>query len=322
VKHLIVGGAGQDGTLLTAQLLSQGQNVHPLGLKPGLITGTRYIVCDVNNHEDVKKYIKEIRPDRIYYFAAHHKSSEQKELDFQEDLKLSLQTNTDSFVNVLDQVLKYSPSCRVLYASSCRIFGEGKGDLLTEDSPYRPVCTYGVSKVMAMEIAKLYRKEKNLFVSSAILFNHESELRPKEFLTRKILTAVLEARKIPDTKIEVMSLDSLTDWGYARDYVRGMKMMLDLDEPDDFILGSGQLHTVQYFIETAFSLMGLNWQNHVTVNPAINTPKKWMLRGSSQKLQSKSNWTSQYDFVNMIQDILNRIEIYDKMKPFQFQSYL
>jgi len=320
VKHLIVGGAGQDGTLLSAQLLSQGQQVYSISLTKGPLIGVNYILEDINNCKNIEKRIEEIKPDRVYYFAAYHKSSENKNsntLDI--DIILNTDTNALSFAHLLECLTKYAPHSKTVYASSCRIFGTNIKELITEATPLNPECPYSLSKTVGMYIAKQYRKQKQLFVTNAILFNHESELRTSSFISKKIVLGALNARKNLKTKLEINNLAAKADWGHARDYVRGMKMMLDLNEPDDFILGSGKLHTVEEFVAEAFNSIGLDWKEFV-VNKNL-TDKNWNLYGTSKKLEEKTTWKPNYTFQSMIEDIIHRTT-FNELRPAQFQFYL
>lgn len=318
MRHLIIGGSGQDGTLLAAQLLAQGQEVYSYSRHPGILQGVSYVVGDVVQEEELEGCIESLKPDKIYYFTAHHTSSES---NHNKDVLISLDTNTRAFIRLLDVVVKNNLTPTIVYASSCRVFGYGDGSLLTEQNQFNPQCVYGATKATATQIAKHYRETKDVNVSSAILFNHESELRKPSFVSKKIVLGAIKARKDPSTKIQIMSLNDVVDWGSARDYVAGIKAISYSDQPDDYIIGSGELHSVREFIQIAFSSLGLDWQNHIIESTPQQT-SKWQLRGSSQKLKDKIGWAPIHNFESMVHDMLQRTEFYDLQKPTQFQFYL
>lgn len=318
MKHLIVGGAGQDGTLLAAQLLAQGQEVHSYSRRPGLLQGVTYITGDVTKEDELECCVEALAPDKIYYFAAHHTSSEANHND---NVLLSLEVNVRAFVRLLDTIVNNKIKADIVYASSCRIFGYGDGSLLTEYDKYAPQCIYSTTKAAATQIAKHYRENKDVNVSSAILFNHESELRNPSFVSKKIVLGAIKSRKEPNTKIQVMSLNDLVDWGSARDYVAAIKAISYSNLPDDYIIGSGELYSVREFAQLAFGSLGLNWQDHI-IESAPQLTSKWQLRGSSQKLKDKIGWQPYHNFESMVQDMLQRTEFYDKQKPVLFQFYL
>jgi GDPmannose 4,6-dehydratase len=320
VKHLIIGGSGQDGTLLSAQLLSQGQEVYSLSKNVGKLKGVTHITCEVSDTDNFTRFIKEVSPDRLYYLAAFHNSSENTK-QF-ENLRSNFQINSDGFQYTLETLHEYRPQCQVVYASSCRVFGKRSDNKLTEDSPQNPFCAYGISKMMGMQIAKYYRNHKNMHVSSAILFNHESELRPQSFLSKKIILGALDARKNPKTKVRLLSINDVADWGHARDYIQGMLLMSNASQPDDYILSSGQLHTVGQFAQIAFECLGLDWKDYVEVELPGKTTPSWILCGSSDKIKKQLNWTPQYNFLTMIQDLIHRTDFYEKQLPTHFQFYL
>lgn len=320
MKHLIIGGSGQDGTLLSAQLLSQGQEVYSLSESVGKLKNLAHITCKVDDTENFVRFIKEVSPDRVYYLAAYHNSSENKK-EF-EDLRLNIQINSDGFQHTLETLYKHKPDCHVVYASSCRVFGKRSDIKLTESSPLNPFCAYGISKLIGMQIAKYYRVHKNMHVSSAILFNHESELRPSHFVSKKIILGALEARRNPKVKIKLLTLNDVADWGHARDYVTGMLLMSNAQVPEDYVLSTGRLHTVGQFAQTAFECLGLDWKEYTEVEQPYNTTPNWVLCGNPDKIKKKLSWHPQYDFYTMIQDIVHRTDFYEKQKPTHFRFYL
>jgi GDPmannose 4,6-dehydratase len=235
-----------------------------------------------------------------------------------------LRLNAIAFSETLGSARKYCPESRILYASSCRIFGEGIGALLNESAAINPVCSYGISKVAGMGSAKLFRNNHGLFVSSAILFNHESELRSSNFLSKKLALAAVRAKTNQSYTVRVSSLDAVADWGSARDYCQGMTAMLEVNKATDFVIASGELRTVRDFAEECFNVFGLNWRKHVKVETCSSPGRAWKLRGDSTLLQTRSSWRPKKSFAAMVQDLVLRTESLETygQRSSNFHSYL
>lgn len=322
MRCLVVGGSGQDGILLSAQLLAQGNRVVSISRRPSPLAAAEHYCIDVIDSYEVDRLIKDIRPNQVYYLSAHHRSSEDRRPPLHQDLAESLAVNTQAFARLLEVVSTTAPEARVVYASSCRVFGLGDGSLLNESSPRQPACAYGISKTAGMAIADLFRRERALFVSTAILFNHESELRGDTFLSKRLATAALAARSNPSIHIHVESLDAVADWGSARDYTTAMMRIASAATADDFVVASGRLRTVGDLAKATFAAVGLDWRRHVTTSADDASRPRWRLVGDSTKLTSRTGWRASSDFDAMVRDLVTRMERHGSERPADFHSYL
>jgi GDPmannose 4,6-dehydratase len=321
MRCLVVGGSGQDGTLITAQLLAEGHQVVSVSRRPIPLGGVEYQAIDVLDRVAVEKLISDVHPDQIYYLAAWHRSSQDKPPSLPADLESSLAVNANAFAGVLDAAKRYVPGARTVYASSCRVFGRGEGLPLDESAPRRPICAYGVSKTAGMAIAEIFRHDHGMQVSTAILFNHESELRGENFVSKKLALAAIAARNDPHHKITVASLDDVADWGAARDHVAAMRAIVKADKPGDFVVATGQLRSVREFADACFSAVGLDWEQHV-VCPSAGACSGWRLVGNPAKLMMQTGWKPAFSFAEMVQDLINRTLLYERQRSADFHSYL
>jgi GDPmannose 4,6-dehydratase len=324
MRALVIGGAGQDGILVSAQLLSEGHEVISVSRRRSPLSGVESEIADIGVEGIASSLVEKHGPDRIYFLAAYHRSSEAKGPDLGDDLIGCLRLNATAFVETLGSARKHCPHSRTVYASSCRIFGEGNGSLLDETAQRIPVCAYGMSKVAGMGAAELFRQEHGLFVSSAILFNHESELRTSNFVSKKLALAALRAKENSSFVATVGSLDAVADWGSARDYCKGMTAILEAERPGDFVLASGKLRTVRDFASEAFACVGLDWKAHVREDPTASRGRVWRLLGAPSQLKRQTGWRPQYNFSDMVRDLVKRTEAEEVngQRSADFHSYL
>ena len=324
MRALVIGGAGQDGILISAQLLERGTEVVSVSRRPSPLSSVKSELADISGKSDAADLCERYRPDFVYFLAAYHRSSEALHPDPADDLCGCLQVNAIAFTRLLGSLTRHCPKARVVYASSCRIFGLGDGRLLNGTERPTPVCAYGISKVAGMGAGDLFRREHGLFVSSAILFNHESELRTSEFVSKKLAIAAINAKRDPGSSVEVGSLESVADWGSARDYCRAMIAMAEADAPGDFIVASGELRTVADFAEECFRCVGLDWRQHVKEKPGVLHGNVWRLRGDSKALRKATGWKPKFSFPEMVRDLIARTEAQarDGKGPADFHSYL
>jgi GDPmannose 4,6-dehydratase len=321
MRCLVVGASGQDGTLLSAQLLAEGHAVTAVSRTRPLLHDLDWRRLDVVDRAAIGSLVAEIVPDELYYLAAYHRSSQDATPTLEADVAGSFSVNMTAFAGVLTAVAHHSPATRVVYASSCRVFGLGDGRLLDESAERRPVCPYGASKSAAMSIADLYRREQGLFVVSAILFNHESELRPPSFLSKKLALAALAARNDPAVTVTVGSLDDEADWGAARDFMAALRALARCEVAGDFVVASGQLRTVRDFAAASFGAVGLDWERHVRLSPVPARPR-WRLTGDSTKLSKCTGWGPTCRFEEMVADLVTRAERHERERSSDFHSYL
>ncbi len=269
-RCLVVGHAGQDGRILFDRLRSEGHIV--VGIDRGEVLssdGARPALVDILDYPAVQSLIAGATPDEIYYLAAFHHSAEQKLGETRELFERSFAINVYGLVNFLEAIRLGSPKTRLFYASSSRVFGVPQGYPQDESTPINPDCAYGITKAAGQQSVRYYRRTHSLFAVSGILYNHESPLRAPTFVPQKIVRGAVAIKSGSQAKLVLGDLDAIVDWGYAPDYVDAMTRMLALDEPDDFVIATGEPHTVRQFVETAFEIVALDWNAHVEVAPGL-----------------------------------------------------
>jgi GDPmannose 4,6-dehydratase len=331
----ITGVAGQDGVFLARLLLERGYTVHglirwdsypdpldglqrldALGLVSDDITLHTGDLTDANN---ITSLIRDIFPDEIYNLAAlsHVKVSFDTPAS-------ALDINVKGTLNVLDavRVLGWEQDVRIYQASSSEMFGASPPPQ-NEQTPMEPCSPYGAAKLAAYHLAKIYRDSYGMHISNGILFNHESALRGEDFVTRKITKAVAAIEAGRTEPLVLGNLDSVRDWGHARDYVEGMWLMLQKNEPGDYVLATGEARSVRDFVQQAFAHIGvrLRWSGRgadetaldsktgrllVRVDPALFRPKEvHALLGDASKACAMLGWTPKIRFEALVADLLN-----------------
>jgi GDPmannose 4,6-dehydratase len=200
------------------------------------------------------------------------------------------------------------PQTRLFYAASSHIFGTPESDRQNEETPLRPNSAYGISKAAGLQCCQLYRRQKGIFASTGILFNHESPLRKPSFLSQKIVHGALRAERDPAYKLVLGDLEARVDWGYAPDYVDAMYRILQLPEASDFVVASGELHTVREFAQAAFGAVGLDWRRHVETDARLLNKISHPLRGDSGKLRSATGWTPTVSFVELVTGLVQEAQ--------------
>jgi GDPmannose 4,6-dehydratase len=303
---IVVGSAGQDGTLLSAHLRQAGYAV--VGVSRA---GTRRIdggtePLDLLGPAQVAKLISETRPAEIYYLAAYHHSSDQDSGEGMKLLELSYQTHCQGFLAFLDACVRHSPATRLFYASSALVYGYPESSPQDELAPMRPVCAYGITKLFGMGLCELYRREHGLFCSAGILFNHESPLRQPRFVTKKIAMAVAAIKRGLQSELTLGSLDAEVDWSSASDFVRAMPLTLATDTPQDFVFSSGRRRRLREFCEIAFVTAGLDFRKYVKVRGDIvfRQPRSVPLQGNPEKLKRLTGWEPRIDFEELVSGLV------------------
>lgn len=295
---IIIGSRGQDGTLLSDLLVSKKYNV------VGIDRGDEVNVLDPASIENC---IKELQPDEVYYLAAFHHSSQDRPMDDDELMRLSREVHVDGLENVLVAIENHSRHTKVLYASSCLIFGDTEDDIQTEKTEHKPNSAYAITKHDGMQLCKDF-VEKGIFASSAILYNHESKYRAPKFISRKIVQSALDIRDGLAEELVIGNASAEVDWGYAGDYVDAMHKILQIDAPDDFIVATGKTHTVQDWIDIAFEYAGLDSKEYVKEDPTFKVSKRKTLIGDASKLKQLTNWEPRVDFKRMVIDMLQELD--------------
>ena len=303
---LVVGCNGQDGTHLCQHLEALGYGV--VGIDIATVRGnygnmsSGDLVTDIERLESVTELIRRLTPREIYYLAAYHHSSEALPDDPADLVGRSFAINTLAVNNFLHAIMGQSRESRLFYAASSHVFGQPETPVQDERTPLNPTNVYGISKTAAIHLCRYFRREHGVYVSCGILYNHESHLRPPQFLSRKVVQAAARIRQGIGGKLHLGNLDAVVDWGFAPDYATAMWHMLQLPEGDDFVVATGNLHTVRDFAQTAFQIVGLNWEDHVVLDASVVTRKAMPvpLCGDSSKLRSMTGWRPQTCFREMI----------------------
>jgi GDPmannose 4,6-dehydratase len=289
---LITGITGQDGYFLAELLLEKGYKVFGFARSANQQTSAfdctqlqqkvHMIHGDITNEADISRIIKELKPDEIYNLASQSRPGESWN-----QASKTLCVNGLGAVRLFEAVRASCPQAKVYHASSSEMFGQTRVSPQDEETPFNPTNPYAASKVYAHQMVRIYRESYGLFIASGILFNHESERRPLHFVTQKVAygaaCAALGILNSPDKnerglpivaegKLALGNFEIARDWGYAPDYVRAMWLMLQQKDPNDFVIGTGQLHTLRELCEVAYNSVGKNWQEHVISDPALVRP--------------------------------------------------
>jgi GDPmannose 4,6-dehydratase len=304
-KALITGITGQDGAYLAESLLRKGYEVHGMVRRAstenferiGRLHGRIGIhQADLLDQLSIVTIIQDIRPHEVYNFAAQSfvPTSWSQPLLTGEFTALGV-------TRVLEAIRLVDPTIRFYQASSSEMFGKVKQEPQNEQTPFWPRSPYGVAKVYGHWITVNYRESYNIFACSGILFNHESPLRGKEFVSRKITDAVARIKFGLQDKLVLGNLEAMRDWGFAGDYVEAAWLMLQQERPDDYVVATGVKHSVRELVELAFSHAGLDWHDYVVSDPALFRPAEInTLRGDSSKARRVLGWQPKVSFTELI----------------------
>jgi len=302
-KALIIGHHGQDGRLMSGYLSSLGYEVRGWGREGcDVLPGTYGMsICDF---EAVSMVMREWQPDEVYHFAAHHHSSEQTAEDEQALFEKCVDVNVMSLVHFLRASSEHSPATRIFYASSSRIFGAPQGGVASEDTDFEPVCVYGFTKLTALHACRYFRRCHGLHVSVGVLFNHESVHRPAHYFSKKVIQGALSIRQGLQKELRLGSLSAGADWGYTPDTVRKIHRMMQMPEGGDYVIATGKAHTAAKFVETAFSLVGLDWREHVRADAVAGCKARPLLRGDDTRFRKECDWDEKRSFQDMIRQLI------------------
>ena len=305
-RAIITGITGQDGSYLAELLLEKGYEVVGTVRRSSapnlwridhILDRITLKPADLLDQLSLLRVIDEVRPQEIYNLAAMSfvPASWDQPL-------LTGEFNAQGVTRLLDAVRQVDTSIRIYQASSSEMFGKVREVPQTETTPFYPRSPYGVSKVFAHYITINYRESYNLFAVSGMLFNHESPRRGLEFVTRKVSNGVARIKLGLDDTLSVGNLDAHRDWGFAGDYVRAMWQMLQQPRPDDYVIATGVSHSVRDLIQIAFARVGLDWQKHVRVDPALLRPAEVEhLLGDASKARKDLGWTPSVDFRQLVE---------------------
>jgi GDPmannose 4,6-dehydratase len=311
LKAFITGITGQDGYYLTQHLLDSDYQVHGTIRRSSSFNTARIdeIISKYTESGQLKLYysdlldssslnnlVKGIKPDEIYNLAAQSHVA----VSFKNPL-YTTQTSTTGPLTLLEAVKNSDKEIKYYQASSSEMFGGVNSEILSENSQFNPKSPYAVGKLFAHEMTKVYRDSYGLFCVNGILFNHESPARGETFVTRKITRAVGRIYHKIQKNLTLGNMDAKRDWGFVGDYVKGMKLMLSYDTPDDWVLATGETHTVEEFVELAFSEVGLDWNEYVLTSDKYQRPNEVNhLLGDPSKAKEKLNWEPKVDFKGLV----------------------
>lgn len=309
-KALITGITGQDGSYLAELLLSKGYKVYGLKRRTAtpnfenikhLLDEIELIPGDLLDLSSLINAIKISEPDEVYNLAAQSFVG-----DSWAQSIYTGQATALGVANMLEAVRIVQPSARFYQASSSEMFGRVVETPQTEKTPFYPRSPYGVAKVYGHWITVNYRESYEMFTCSGILFNHESPRRGLEFVTRKITDAVAKIKLGLQHELRLGNLDAKRDWGFAGDYVKAMWLMLQQENPDDYVIATGETHTVKEFVEIAFQHAGLDWQDYVIQDEKFMRPAEVdLLLGSPRKAKDKLGWKPEISFEQLVKTMVD-----------------
>jgi len=303
---LITGITGQDGSYLAEFLLSKGYTVHGMVRRASvekferiehLVGKVNLIQGDLLDPYSLISVLKESNPTELYNLAAQSfvPTSWSQPV-------LTSEFTAIGVTKLLEAIRSVNPAIRFYQASSSEMYGKVRETPQSEETPFYPRSPYGVAKAYGHYITVNYRESYNLFAVSGILFNHESPRRGLEFVTRKVTDGVARIKHGLSKELRLGNLDAKRDWGFAGDYVRAMWLMLQQQEPDDYVIATGETRTVKNLVEVAFGAAGLKWQDYVKVDEKFFRPAEVdLLVGDSSKAQRKLGWKPEVRFERMIE---------------------
>lgn len=313
-KALITGISGQDGSYLAELLLEEGYEVHGIirrhsdaSTQTSRIDHLRETVQlhygDLTDFYALCNLIKTIRPEHIYNFAAQS----HVKISFEMPI-YTMEANTLGLLSILEAVKIIDPTIKIYQASSSEMFGnnvdpDGYQRITTTMVPVSP---YGCSKLASHYLAHNYRNSYGMFVVSAVLFNHESPRRGENFVTAKVCKTAARIKLGKDTFLKLGNLDAYRDWGHAKDYVRAIYMMMNNDQPKDYVVSTGESHSVKDLCVKAFSYLGMDYKDYVKTDQKFFRPEELeFLKGDSSAIREELGWKPQYDFDTLIEEMVD-----------------
>lgn len=311
---LITGITGQDGSYLAENLLSLGYEVHGLVRRVAFEDQDHRLLrilhlrdkvtlhgASLESYPSIFSVISRNRFDECYHLAAQSFVAESFADGFS-----TMNTNINGTHYVLAALRELQPQCRFYFAGSSEMFGKVRETPQRETTPFHPRSPYGISKVAGFHLTQNYRESYGMYCSSGILFNHESPRRGHEFVTRKITSTLARIKKGRATELALGNLDAQRDWGHAADYVKAMHLMLQQPEPGDYVIATGETHSVREFCELAFSEVGLDYRDFVRTDSSFFRPAEVdLLLGDAAKAQRELGWQPTYSFPALVAEMVH-----------------
>lgn len=313
-RALITGVNGQDGSYLSEKLLSEDYEVFGLVRRVGLeapehrlerllplLDRIQLQPASMESYAGIFNAVAKIRPDECYHLAAASFVSYEFDDEFS-----TLTTNINGTHYLLASLKDLVPHCRFYFAGTSEMFGSAAAAPQNEQTRFRPRSIYGISKVAGFELVRNYRERYGMHASSGILFNHESPRRGHEFVTRKITSGVARILAGQATELRLGNLDAERDWGFAKEYVEAMWMMLQQPVPDDYVIATGKLHAVRDFVRIAFECAGLDWEKFVVIDQNVfRSGESVPLCGDAGKARRVLGWEPRKEFEEMVREMVD-----------------
>lgn len=316
-KALITGIAGQDGSYLTEHLLTLGYEVHGIVRRHSVAENQNHRLHKLNLNDRVHTHygdlldypslvriVSQVQPDEIYNLGAM--SHVRVSFDMP---SFTIQTNALGVLNMLEVYRTLAPDAKFYQASSSEMFGNSVDDdgVQRLTTPMNPVSPYGCAKVMGYNLVRHYRHAYKLHACNGILFNHESPRRGSNFVTNKVVKGAVSIKKGLQNKLELGNMDSYRDWGHSKDYVRAMHMIVNHEKADEFIVATGETHSVRDLCEQVFSKLDMDYRDYIVQNPKFMRPEELKyLKGDSQRTRDMLGWAPEYTFSSMLDEMIER----------------
>jgi len=311
---LLTGITGQDGSYLSEWLLSQGYEVHGIVRRVALEDPDHRLsrlkevrdrlhlhAASLESYGSIHRVVHEVQPDECYHLAAQSFVSYSFDDEFS-----TLNANINGTHYLLSALKALSPDCRFYFAGSSEMFGMAETVPQNENMRFHPRSSYGISKVAGFDLTRNYREAYGMHASSGILLNHESPRRGFEFVTRKIAAGVARIVAGKSKELRLGNLDAQRDWGHAREYVTAMWMMLQQPTPDDYVVATGECHSVREFVELAFSHVGPDYTKYITTDPQLFRPAEVnLLMGDASKARRALGWRHRVTFRELVREMVD-----------------
>jgi GDPmannose 4,6-dehydratase len=256
--------------------------------------------ASMESYASIFNIIAELKPHECYHLAAQSYVSYSFEDEFS-----TIDTNLNGTHYVLSAIKRQAPNCKFYFAASSEMFGHVTNTPQDEKTPFHPRSPYGISKMAGFELTRNYREAYDLFALSGILFNHESPRRGAEFVTRKISSSAAKIKLGIENELRLGNIEAKRDWGHAQDYVRAMWLMLQQEQPDDYVIATGRTRTVQEFVEAAFGYIDLDYRDYLVIDKELYRPSEvYVLQGDASKAHKRLKWKPKISFEELVKEMV------------------